>query len=133
MEKETNEARKNRRKQTGEVFTPNDTVRYMLNRLPEDVFTENKMFLDNSAGNGNFILTIIGMKVEHGVSVEDAIRTTFGTELMEDNVIEMKERIMLLAKELCPECNLERIKQIVDHNIVCTDAFAWDYKHWCKK
>ena len=51
MEKETNEVRKNRRKQTGEVFTPNDTVRYMLNRLPEDVFTENKMFLDNSAGN----------------------------------------------------------------------------------
>ena len=133
MEKETNEVRKNRRKETGEVFTPNDTVRYMLNRLPENVFTENKLFLDNSAGNGNFILVIIQMKVEHGIQVEDAIRTTFGTELMEDNVVEMKERILALAKELSPECDLEKIKEIINHNIVCTDAFAWDYKHWCKK
>ena len=46
--------RKERRTQTAEDFTPEPLINEMLDKLPQEVWSDpSKTFLDNSAGNGN--------------------------------------------------------------------------------
>ena len=52
--------RKQRRKETAEDFTPEPLVNEMLDKLPQEVWSDqSKTFLDNSAGNGNFLVAIL--------------------------------------------------------------------------
>ncbi len=45
--------------QTGEVFTPMELCRQMVNELPLDKLQDPKStFLDNSAGHGNFYIAL---------------------------------------------------------------------------
>jgi hypothetical protein len=55
-----------------------------------------------------------------GCSLEQALRTTYGVDLMEDNVNECRNR--LAGPEPTPE-----ILEIVNKNIVCHDALTYDY------
>ena len=112
-------------KQTAEVFTPTELVQEMLDKLEEQdptLFSDpNKTFLDNSCGDGQFLSEVIIRKMEKsGCSLEQALRTTYGVELMEDNVIECRKR--LAGPNPTPE-----ILQIVETNIVCHDALTYDY------
>lgn len=87
---------KTRTKQTGEVFTPRFLVQEMLDKLPPDQFTEaSKTFLDNSCGNGQFLIEVIKKKVANGSStIEQAIDTTYGVDLMVDNICDTMARII---------------------------------------
>lgn len=113
-------------KQTAEVFTPTELVQEMLDKLEEQdptLFSDpNKTFLDNSCGDGQFLSEVVIRKMEKsGCSLEQALRTTYGVELMEDNVVECRKR--LAGPNPTPE-----ILEIVNKNIVCHDALTYDYK-----
>lgn len=112
-------------KQTAEVFTPTSLVQEMLDKLEEEnptLFTDpTKIFLDNSCGDGQFLSEVVIRKMERsGCSLEQALSTTYGVELMKDNVIECRKR-------LSGPTPTEEILQIVNKNIVCHDALTYDY------
>jgi hypothetical protein len=112
-------------KQTAEVFTPTKMVQEMLDKLEEQdqtLFSDpNKTFLDNSCGDGQFLSEVVIRKIERsGCSLEQALKTTYGVELMEDNIIECRKR--LAGPNPTPE-----IIEIVNKNIVCHDALTYDY------
>jgi len=117
---------KHRVKQTAEVFTPTPLVQEMLDKLEEQdptVFSDpNKTFLDNSCGDGQFLSEIVIRKIsKSSCSLEQALSTTYGVDLMEDNVNECRSR--LAGPNPTPE-----ILEIVNRNIVCHDALTYDYR-----
>ena len=116
---------KNRIKQTAEVFTPTLLVQEMLDKLEEQdptIFSNpNKTFLDNSCGDCQFLSEVVIRKIDKSsCDLEQALSTTYGVDLMEDNVNECKRR--LAGPNPTPE-----ILEIVNKNIVCHDALTYDY------
>lgn len=113
-------------KQTAEVFTPTSLVQEMLDKLEENdttLFSDpDKTFLDPSCGDGQFLSEVVIRKMERGhCTLEQALSTTYGVELMEDNVKLCKER--LAGPNPTPE-----ILDILDKNIVCADALTYHYR-----
>jgi hypothetical protein len=113
-------------KQTAEVFTPTWLVQEMLDKLEEtdsETFSNpHKTFLDNSCGDGQFLSEVVIRKMERsGCTLEQALRTTYGVELMEDNVKLCKERLS------GPNPSQE-ILDILHKNIVCADALTYHYR-----
>ena len=113
-------------KQTGEVFTPTPLVQEMLDKLEEEnseLFQNpTKTFLDPSCGDGQFLSEVIIRKMERSdCTLEQALSTTYGVELMEDNVKLCKERLA------GPEPTQE-IWDILDKNIVHADALTYHYR-----
>jgi hypothetical protein len=113
-------------KQTAEVFTKTPLVQEMLDKLEQEnptLFLDaTKTFLDNSCGDCQFLSEVVIRKMEKsGCTLEQALKTTYGVELMEDNVNECKKR--LAGPNPTPE-----ILEIVNKNIVCHDALTYDYK-----
>jgi hypothetical protein len=109
-------------KETAEVFTPTPLVQEMLDNLPQELFEDpTKTFLDPSCGDGQFLSEIVIRKMgKSGCSLEQALSTTYGVELMEDNVKLCKER-------LAGPNPTQEILDILDKNIVCADALKYDY------
>jgi hypothetical protein len=117
-------------KQTAEVFTPTQLVQEMLDKLENenpDLFSDpTKTFLDNSCGDGQFLSEVVIRKMEKsGCTLEQALSTTYGVELMEDNVVECVKRLA------GPEPTIE-IMHILSRNIVCHDALMYDYSFGVK-
>jgi type I restriction-modification system DNA methylase subunit len=112
-------------KETAEVFTPTPLVQEMLYNLEMQDSTlfsnPNKTFLDNSCGDGQFLSEVVIQKMKKSnCTLEQALKTTYGVDLMEDNVNEC--RIRLAGPNPTPE-----ILEIVNKNIVCHDALTYDY------
>jgi hypothetical protein len=109
-------------KETAEVFTPTPLVQEMLDTLPQELFEDHtKTFLDPSCGDGQFLSEVVIRKMEKsGCTLEQALSTTYGVELMEDNVKLCKER-------LAGPNPTQEILDILDKNIVCADALKYDY------
>jgi hypothetical protein len=106
-------------KSTGEVFTPTELVREMLEQIPIDQFTDpTKTFLDNSCGDGQFLGEVLIRKMENGSTLEQALSTIYGTDLMIDNVDLCRERLL---------CGQEHMRHIVEQNIQCRDALKFGY------
>jgi len=124
-------------KATAEVFTPTSLVQEILDGLESDkpeLFSDpTKTFIDPACGDGQFLSEVVIRKMERsGCDLLQALSTTYGVELMPDNVKLCKER--LGGPEPTPE-----ILAILDKNIVCTDALKYDYsfgepvgiEKWC--
>ena len=112
-------------KKTAEVFTPQSLVIEMLDKLEEEnpiLFTDpSKTFIDNSCGDGEFLGEIVIRKMERGgCSLVQALSTTYGVDIMEDNVEECKKR--LAGPNPTPE-----ILEILNKNIICADGLTFDY------
>lgn len=106
-------------KATGEVFTPTELVREMLDQIPIREFKDpTKTFLDNSCGDGQFLGEVLIRKMENGSTFEQALSTTYGVDLMQDNVDLCRERLL---------CGCSDLAHIVERNIVCHDALTYDY------
>jgi type I restriction-modification system DNA methylase subunit len=110
---------KHRIKITGEVFTPTPLVQEILDKLPQDLFTEpSKTFLDPSCGDGNFLFEVLARKIENGIDFETALSTIYGVDLMPDNVHICRDRLL---------CGQEHLRHVVERNIVCHDALTYDF------
>jgi len=88
-------------KQTGEVFTPPELVNEMLDKLPEDQWTDpSKTFIDPACGSGNFLVEVVRRKIESGAQPLHALMTTYGADIMPDNITECQQRLVRVAYEL---------------------------------
>ena len=113
-------------KTTAEVFTPTTLVQEMLDQLetqePELFKDPTKTFLDNSCGDGQFLSEVVIRKIERsGCTLAQALSTTYGVEIMEDNVTECKRRLV------GPQPT-DELWEIVNRNIVCHDALTYNYE-----
>ena len=112
-------------KKTAEVFTPTLTAIEIVNDLEKqntELFSNpKKKFLDNSCGDGQFLSEIVIKKMEKsGCTLEQALKTAYGVDLMEDNIIECKKR-------LAGPNPTKKILNIINKNIVCENALTYDY------
>jgi hypothetical protein len=111
---------------TQEYFTCLEFVNEVLDRVEyakEDIFSNPlKKLIDNAAGDGQFLTEMVIRKIERsGCTLEHALSTTYGVELMEDNVKLCKER--LGGPNPTPQ-----ILEILDRNIICSDALTYHYR-----
>jgi hypothetical protein len=110
-------------KATSEVFTKTEDVQTCLNEFEDEIWLDvNKKFIDPSCGDGQFLSEVVIRKMERsGCTLEQALSTTYGVELMEDNVKLCKER-------LSGPHPTQQIWDILDINIVCADALTYHYR-----
>ena len=129
---ELQKKRQERKKQTAEDFTPDFLVQEMLDKLPPESWSDvSKTFLDNSAGNGNFLVAVLQRKLDHGHDPLQALSTIYGVELMYDNVEEMHHRMYSIVKDLLhTQEDKDKAFKIIKENLVCHDALTWDYENW---
>lgn len=129
------ETRVNRRKtgiNTNEFFSPYSIITKMCDKVPESDWADpEKIFLESSFGNGQFILAIIYKRLMAGVDLITTLKTLFGVELMEDNVQETKDRILDMLDKMEIEYHRPSVMKILNKNLVCSDFFKWDFENWC--
>jgi SAM-dependent methyltransferase len=84
----------------GEVFTPPWLVNQMLDELDDSSFNApGKTFIDPACGNGNILVEIIRRKIKNGCTAYQALMTTYGVDIMPDNIDECRERLIDAAYE----------------------------------
>lgn len=102
-------------KKTAEVFTPLDLCRRMVLDVPEDKLKDpSTTYLDNSCGDGNFLVTLLEVLTEvYGHDRDHVLNNQlYGVDLMPDNIAEVKRRLGVRE----------------DHpHFVCADALTYDY------
>ena len=82
-------------KSTGEVFTPGAAVSQMLDQVPEELFSDPaKNALDPACGDGNWLAEVLWRKLVNGIDFEVALKTIYGVDIMNDNIIECKKRLL---------------------------------------
>ena len=107
-------------KATGEVFTPTPLVQEILDQLDQSLFSDpTKTFLDPACGDGQFLGEVLIRKLENGIDFETALSTIYGVDLMEDNVLECRRRLL---------CSRDDLAYIVEKNIVCADGLTYNYQ-----
>ena len=86
---------KARIKQTGEVFTPPELVERLLDQIPEEKFQNpGSTFLDNAAGDGNFMVALKERLLRYGHSEQHILdNMLYAVEYMPDNHRRLCERI----------------------------------------
>jgi SAM-dependent methyltransferase len=113
---------KARVKELGEVFTPPELVEEMLDRLPPDAWHPDRTFLDPSCGNGNFLVAVVRRKVRAGSTPLQALRTTFGVDIMADNVAECRQRLLEAVG------NPAGGEECVEATVRCADSLTLDWE-----
>ena len=117
---------------TQEFFTPSSLVSKMCDKIPStDWSNPTKTFLEPCFGNGNFLVEIIRRRiVDYSIDWKIVLNNLYGVELMPDNVQEAKDRIIELLKSLNIDFNEQEARDIMNHNLVCSDFFKWDFENW---
>ena len=112
-------------KATGEVFTPLSVITKKLNDLekhdPSLFKNPSNTFLEPSCGDGNFLSEVLIRKMENGSTFEQALKTIYGVDLMQDNVDLCRERLLCGSKDSAHIA-------IVEQNIYQADALKFSYK-----
>jgi type I restriction-modification system DNA methylase subunit len=104
-------------KQTGEVFTPIDLCVKMIRSLPvEKLKDPNATFLDNSCGDGNFLVALVKVLSKYHDRDHVVNNMVYGVDLMPDNVATVRERLGLKPEDQGW------------HHIVCADGLTYDYE-----
>src|ERR1035437_1746291 len=86
--------RKLRQKQTAEVFTPEALVNQILAKFPETVWGKEKTFLDQSCGDGSFLVQILRIKLSKGHDSLQSLQSIYGVDIMQDNILECRVRLL---------------------------------------
>ena len=120
---------RDRASQLGEVFTPFELVRQMLDEWSKTFWADQTKNIGDitGCGNGNFLVEVIKRKIEAGLTPIQALNTTFGIDIMQDNIDECRERLLKQAEESSNQQRNEQWVKIVEHNIICGDALAFDW------
>ncbi len=104
---------KERIKQTGEVFTPPELVRDMINEIPEETLRNpDSTFLDNSCGSGNFLVGLLERLLEYHEREHILQNMLYGVDLMYDNITETRKRLGVSED---------------NPHFVCANALEYDY------
>jgi hypothetical protein len=130
---------KERVSEFGEVFTPEHLVEKMLDMLPEDAWDKSKLWLEPTCGTGNFVVAIIKRKLSKGFTPLEAVNTTYGMDIMPDNIAECRKRIVvdILKKEFSKNGRLPASRKqeyitcivAVENNIrVTPDSLSEDWE-----
>lgn len=129
---ETRVARRKKDLNTQEFFTPYSIVKRMCDKIASETWADpSKTFLEPCAGNFQFILFILYRRiVEYHIDWKTALQTTYGLELMPDNVQEGRDRVHALLRQISPKYVKSEADSIMDHNFVCHDFFTWDFINW---
>jgi SAM-dependent methyltransferase len=109
--------RNSRKKLTAEVFTPDDLVKEMLDKLPEKVWVEDETFLDPSCGNGNFLAHVLYRKLEKGHNSVGALKSIFGLDIERGNIYECRLILLKIVgkKEELTEEHLKAVTINIKH------------------
>ena len=75
-------------KLTGEVFTPMDLCLRMVSEIPAEKLKDpNAKFLDNSCGDGNFLVALFKVLSKYHDAQHVLDNMIYGVDLMPDNVV----------------------------------------------
>ncbi len=128
---------KERVKKNAEVFTPPEIVNEMLDRLPKEQWEESKTFLDPACGSGNMLIEVYRRKMKLNHDPYTIASSTYGIDIMEDNVVECKQRLSSLISKyvemFAPDCITatimkKDINEIIDKRIQCRDSLEIDWE-----
>ena len=128
----------------GEVYTAKREVNAMLDLVNEETERIDSRFLEPACGTGNFLVEILNRKMkvvkrqfasnrfEYDLASAQAVSLMYGVELLPDNVIACRERLLLQYKDIYREhqnnnvsSDLEKcIKYLLQKNILCGDALT---------
>lgn len=124
----------------GEVFTPPEIVKEMLDLVKEESYKLDATFLEPACGNGNFLVEILERKLKTAkeLGVEDfdrnvfiAVSSIYGIDILGDNVEEAKERMMSIIEKAYNDMGLEFSKEmqkalryVIDTNIIWGDSLV---------
>lgn len=129
---------KERVEQYGEVFTPMNIVKDMVDLIPvyEDKSKElSKTWLEPACGTGNFLVEILERKLKLidtedednvGIQLFTAVSTIYGVDIQPDNVKESRKRLTELLDnwyikefgESTEDNLLKALKFVIDKNII---------------
>ena len=110
-------------KQLGEVYTPRALVIRMLRQLPVEAWIDpSKTFCDPSCGTGNFLVEVVSLKVKMGSTPLQALKTTYGVDIMQDNVDECRERLLAAAEKHSGQRRTDEWVEAVQRNVICGDS-----------
>lgn len=137
LKKDITTKRKERHQKTQEDFTPVE-ICHILFEGQDELFTNfKKTFCDPCCGTGNIIRYLLRERLKHCTKPNDvykALETIYGTELMLDNTQECRQKILYDCLTWSSQNDVDLIDKklikIIEHNIVCTDTFKWDYENW---
>jgi len=137
LKNDITDKRKERHKKTQEDFTPVE-ICHILFKGQDELFKDfSKTFCDPCCGTGNIIRYLVRERLKYCKVEEDvykALESIYGTELMEDNTEECKQKILMDCLKWSSLHDLDlkdkRLVQIIEHNIICTDTFKWNYEEW---
>ena len=107
---------KKRVKDFGEVYTPSDTVTQMIDRFEDSVWAS-ETFLEPACGNGNMIVAIVAKKMASGLSPLVALSTTYGVDILHDNVEECQLRLQHMIMDLLDKNEFFEACKIISNNI----------------
>ena len=116
------ENRAKRKKQTAEDFTPASLVNEILVKLNEyskESWEEGRTFCDPACGNGNMLVEVLKRKINLGHDPVEALKTIYGTDIMQDNIRECRLRLLKLIRDTGATIE-EKVIKIVFNNIVWT-------------
>ncbi len=124
----------------GEVFTPPAVVNRMLEHVREQLAAYETRVLEPACGSGNFLAPILSKKLEnvdllHSSSEAErftkglhAVMSTYGIELLEDNVSDCRDRLLSQLERWAnnqePRDWLRAAQKVIRLNIVCGDALS---------
>lgn len=114
----------------GEVFTPSWLVNQMLDKIDKSSFsTPGKTFVDPACGNGNILVEVIKRKMKNGCTAYQALMTTYGVDIMPDNVADCRKRMVDTAFEVSGEekstWRIRLYEKAVAQNIRLGDALKF--------
>jgi len=128
----------------GEVFTSEREVNAMLDLVKQETDRIESKFLEPACGTGNFLAEILRRKLSvvekrYKKSQLDfernaviAISSIYGVDLLQDNAIECRERLINIFTEIYTKCFKRKIRDkvidsvrfILEKNIVLGDALS---------
>ena len=135
---------KSRVRDHGEVFTSEREVNAMLDLVKNETERIESRFLEPACGTGNFLIKILERKLnvvdavyrllqyEWETRAFLAVSSIYGVELLPDNVLECRERLLIYFKtryieqfkNKISERYLDSIRFLLSKNIICGDALT---------
>ena len=109
-----------RRYTNGEIFTPLELVKEMLDELPSVYFTDPaKTICEPCVGEGVFLIEILRRRIAQGLSPTESLRTLYGMDIMIDNIKVCKANLLDVAGDT------REHREIVNNNIRCEDSLEY--------